>query len=226
MKPLLCAWLASVLLVSAPAAVRAWENSLRWNSGLQWQVRATVQHADGRWSAPVSWRFTVAAEDAQTAVIAVEGGGGSSARLTVDTVRGQLANVWLADRLRGETVGREMRIQGASPIYPYLTAIPLFFPRMGSVVGEETFSLKRTLNGRSIPVETLRQEVGPLSGSQPPSDLPDEARRAWEAIVGDSDLVRYAVYKGDRWLFTQYWSEEAPWAVYTHSNTCKAWLVK
>jgi hypothetical protein len=70
--------------------------------------------------------------------------------------------------------------------------------------------------------ETLHQTVEPVSRSQWISLLSKEAEDEWKAH--DSEGTLFSIQKGDRLVFKQVWFRDLPWALYTESKDCKAWL--
>ena len=211
---------------SAPIArfhPRVHEPVYLWSVGSSWDVRAVYRQLNGDWSDPVLWTFTVVTEEENSLQVRVRSEESpGQALLDFDKGSGQLRQVTLTDTFRGKEMIREIRIDTLSPVYPSFSAIPFHVPFFLYNSPEDDFHLERLLNGRSIGSETLRQAVEPVSRSQWVSLLPKEAKDEWKTY--DSDGILFSIQKGDRLVFKQIWFRDLPWALYTESKDCRAWL--
>jgi hypothetical protein len=197
-----------------------------WMEGDSWQVRAIYRQPDGNWSAPVNWLFSVTAADATLVQVEVQGGGNSRAQLIFERHTGQLRRIGLTDLLRDEEVYREIRIEGSAPVYPLFSAIPYFFPLYSYEAVRDTHLLQRYLNERKLPAEEVTQVVETFNARDLSELMPSEAASDAAALVpGDLGFV-FRIGKSGGEVFTQYWSTQLPWAIYTESPSCKAWLVR
>ncbi len=197
-----------------------------WIEADSWQVRAIYRQPDGSWSPPVTWYFTVVAADETRAHIEVHGGGSSRAQLTFERPGGQLRRIGLIDMIRDEEVYREIRIEGHAPVYPLLSAIPYHFPLHPIEAGQGPFVLQRYLNARKLPAEELTQSVRTFSAMELPDLAPGQAAADLEALGARGTVRAFRIEKSGGEVFTQYWNTQLPWALYTESPSCKAWLAR
>lgn len=214
------------LITGTSVAANLLVNLDSWKAGQQWKVMAVYLDAQGQWSDPVTWNFTVSSIDDETAIISISGDGASTAELTIDKRSGQVAQIWIKDTVRGESVSRIIQIGALSPVYPYLSAIPLFFPQAGFDGDVNDYQLIRTLNGRDIPVEKFRQTVSQCTWPDVLADLSETTRENIVSFSGESFVSKISVFKGDHLSFSQFWSSDYPWSLYTASDNCQAWLIK
>jgi len=217
------ALLMAAILLCPPAADA--ELPAAWRATETWQIKATYRQSDGNWSAPVTWLFTISSEDAEGFIVEIDGGGGSRARLFFERPSGQLRRIGLTDILRDEEVHRDVLIEGKTPVYPLFSAMPYHFPLLAPEDAHGTFQLQRFLNGRRLTAETISQI---RSDTQPGSlleSVPEAVRDDIESfLLPPMGITVYRVEKAGEMLFTQYWDPRLPWAIYTESPTCRAWL--
>lgn len=204
--------------------------SALWNIGSGWTLNAVYLKPDGTWTMPAMWRFTIESVDARTVGIAFDGSGSSQGMLTVDRNTASIIRVRWIDTLKGETVDRELRFSGGAPVYPLLSAIPYYFPASAGMAANETFRLERSLNGRAIGTETLTQAVTDVAVAALQDGLPREVVGVLDNVLGDipdtTMFQRIEVLKNSEAVFVQFWTHGFPWAIYTQSPTCRAWLVE
>jgi len=196
----------------------------QWTFGSSWAVKAVYKQLNGDWSNPKTWIFTVDGEDEGSFHIRVRGEGSSQALLSFDKKTGQLQHIMLTDVLRGEELIREVGIQTLSPVYPSLSGIPFHFPCFSDDAPSAEYRLKRSLNGRPMGIELLWQSVEPVDRNRLLSDLSMEAKKDLETFSFESEGLLFVIEKKGVPIFKQYWFPEFPWAVYTESKDCKAWL--
>jgi hypothetical protein len=220
-------WILWVLLVGlfwcSPLAA---EPLPTWVEGDSWQIRAIYRQPDGTWSAPVNWLFSVTAADATLVQVEVQGGGNSRAQLIFERQTGQLRRIGLTDLLRDEEVYREIRIDGSAPVYPLFSAIPYFFPVYSHEAVRDTHLLQRYLNGRKLPAEEVTQVVETFNARELSELMPSEAASDAAALVPGVSGFVFRIGKSGGEVFTQYWSTQLPWAIYTESPACKAWIAR
>jgi len=90
----------------------------------------------------------------------------------------------------------------------------------------DTHVLQRYLNERKLPAEELTQVIEAFSARDLPALMPSEAAPDAAALApGDTGLV-FRIEKSGGEVFTQYWSTQLPWALYTESPSCKAWIAR
>ncbi|MCJ8499390.1 hypothetical protein [Desulfatitalea alkaliphila] len=217
--------LTAILLCPADSA-RA-ELPAAWHTFETWQVRASYRQSDGSWSAPVTWRFAIFSEDTDGFIVDVDGGGGSRARLFFERPSGQLRRIGLTDNIRGETVYRDVVIESNAPIYPLFSAIPYHFPLLAPEDANGTFQLQRYLNGRRLTAETISQSRSDVQPASLLETVPEAARADIAPFLSPPIVgTMYRIEKAGEMLFTQYWVPRLPWALYTESPSCRAWLAR
>jgi hypothetical protein len=201
------------------------EPAPQWFNGSSWDVRAIYRQLSGVWSDPILWTFTVVSEEEGSVQIRVKSEESPGrALLSFNKESGQLRHIRVTDFFRGKAMVREVQIDTLSPVYPFFTAIPFHIPFFLYSSPSEDYRLERLLNGQPIGSEILHQTIEPVTQSQFTADLPEEAKKEWETYSFDSDGVLFLVQKKAQLLFRQVWFKEFPWALYTESKDCRAWL--
>lgn len=196
-----------------------------WFSGSSWDVRAIYRQLSGDWSEPILWTFTVVSEEEGSVQIRVKSEESpGQALLSFDRRSGQLRHIQVTDSFRGKPMVREVQIETLSPVYPFFTAIPFHIPFFLYSSPSEDYRLERLLNGQPVGSEILRQTIEPVIRSQFAAELPEEAKKEWETFSFDSDGVLFLIQKKAQLVFKQVWFKEFPWALYTESKDCRAWL--
>ena len=219
-------YLLLVMFLQAESRASMIEPFPQWTVGSSWAVKAVYKQLNGDWSKAKTWIFTVDGEDEGSFHIRVRGEDSSQALLSFDKKTGQLQHIMMTDVLRGEELIREVRIETISPVYPSVSAIPFHFPCFSYDASNAEYRLKRSLNGRPIGLELLGQSVEPVDRNRLLSDLSMEAKKDLETFSFESEGFLFVIEKKERLIFKQYWFPEFPWAVYTETQDCKAWLKK
>jgi len=214
------------MLLGTESKAGIMEPFFQWTVGLNWTVKAAYKQMNGVWSKPKTWTFTVDGEDEGSFYVRVTGEGSDEARLSFDKKTDQLRHITLIDVFRGEKLIREVGIETISPVYPSFSAIPFHFPCFSCDPNSGEYHLKRLLNGRPIGLEVIGQSVEPVDRNRLLSELSVEVQKDLETFSLESEGLLFVVEKKGNPIFQQYWFPEFPWAIYTETKECKAWLVR
>ena len=192
--------------------------------GSQWNLKTIYRQIDGDWSVPISWRFKVEQENRNTFIVSVSGNTAERAELFFDKNTGQLNKILLISRIKGKEAERELAFLGPSPVYPLFSVIPFYSPVFLSEPVVSMYLLKRQINGRPSGSETLLQDIYHVDKKAILALWPDDTQPGFLNDNPESDIVKVQVKKKSKIIFEQFWLPDFPWAVYTASKNCIAWL--
>ncbi len=218
----------TLLLLIGPLAAVAAADGLRpvWRVGDSWQVRAVYKKPPPvqGWTAPVVWRYTVAAVEPL--------GGRQCLRVEITPLSDpdQVATtLWIAEenrtlvavevrrQRRGRIVRDLLRFDATVPVRTRHTITPYDWPVFPVTAGRaEDFTVKTAISGDLTAVEVVRQKVQMVDAAVDiPIDPPD----------GPLQHVSCRG-KGGRLLFEQYFSDDNGWPLFGRNDDMQYWLVK
>lgn len=195
-----------------------------FQSGSQWNLKAIYRQIDGDWSAPIIWKFKVEQENRNTFIVSVGGNTDERAKLFFDKNTGQLNKILSISRIKGKEAEREFAFLGHSPVYPLFSVIPFHSPVFLGDPMISMYVLKRQINGRPSGSETLLQDIYHVDKKAVLALWPDNIQPGYLYDNPGSDIVKVQVKKESKIIFEQFWLPDFPWAIYTASKNCIAWL--